>query len=46
MGFISLYVDDVLLAAKKEVIIAAMKRIEIEWPLMADGGGSTTLLRL
>ena len=33
MGFMSIYVDDVLMAAKKDVIIAAMKRIEIEWPL-------------
>ena len=33
MGFMSIYVDDVLMAAKKEVILAAAKCIEGEWPL-------------
>ena len=33
MGFMSIYVDDVLIAAKQEVIKAAVKRIEQEWPL-------------
>ena len=32
MGFMSIYMDDVLMAAKQE-IIKAVKRIEQEWPL-------------
>ena len=33
MGFMSIYVDDVLMTAKKEVIIAAVRCIEKEWAL-------------
>ena len=33
MGFMSIYVDDVLMAARQEVKRAAVERIEKEWPL-------------